>query len=195
MFGCDPPLALLSSALQAAKKINPNPNFLLFGGDFAQHDEPSTAIALQSIREVVAEFSSHFPGIPVQELALAKCLGNSDISPEYHIDQTSRVMAKIAQAWTPKGAPAPSVTELSGGYRATEVVPGLVVLSLNTVLYSLKHTPDVSGESDPWGQFAWLESQLSLAIDRGQKVWILGHVPPAVASYSLLPKSAAASSA
>lgn len=32
-----------------------------------------------------------------------------------------------------------------GGYFARDVAPGLVVIGLNTLLYSKKHTPDTHG--------------------------------------------------
>lgn len=35
------------------------------------------------------------------------------------------------------------------------------IISLNTVVYSLRHTPDSSADIDPLGQFAWLEAELA----------------------------------
>ncbi|KAG7231728.1 hypothetical protein INR49_010459 [Caranx melampygus] len=64
----------------------------------------------------------------------------------------------------------------SGGFYSQRVRPGLRLLSLNTVLY---YSPDkvTANDSDPAGQFQWLESTLEEAGRSREKVYIIAHVP------------------
>ncbi len=57
----------------------------------------------------------------------------------------------------------------AGGYYATEVRPGLVLVMLNTNMY---FTLDrrTAGQADPAGQFAWLEGTLDIARQAQHKV-------------------------
>lgn len=86
-----------------------------------------------------------------------------------------------------------------GGYTRREVVPDLVVISLNTMLWGVNlnkkynqgnpnnelHVPDHYTE-DPFGQLQWLKEELSKARAGGKKVYIVGHHPPADQSVIVL---------
>lgn len=72
-----------------------------------------------------------------------------------------------------------------GGYLKRLVVPNLSIINLNTVIWSLKHTPKVElAGADAFGQHAWLEAQLEEARLNGDKVYITGHIPPMLQSYT-----------
>ena len=47
---------------------------------------------------------------------------------------------------------------------------GLMIITMNTVIYSGEHTPDQSLLADPYGQFAWMRVVLKEAEDNGLKV-------------------------
>ena len=59
----------------------------------------------------------------------------------------------------------------------------LSILSLDTVIYAMDHLPIRPLEADPFGQFAWLRQRLREAATAGQKVWIVGHVPPGIETF------------
>ena len=68
----------------------------------------------------------------------------------------------------------------------------ILVLSLNTVLYSVNHQPDPESKGrrpeDPYGQFEWMKSQLQTAANPNSKrrivgVYLAGHIPPSIGSY------------
>ena len=68
-------------------------------------------------------------------------------------------------------------TFTSGGYYSAEPLGrGLMVMGLNTNLFS----PLVPGDNDSAvdTELAWLEARLASAKARGQKVWLLMHIPP-----------------
>eukprot|EP00331_Platyophrya_macrostoma_P032078 CAMPEP_0176443192 /NCGR_PEP_ID=MMETSP0127-20121128/22273_1 /TAXON_ID=938130 /ORGANISM="Platyophrya macrostoma, Strain WH" /LENGTH=439 /DNA_ID=CAMNT_0017828367 /DNA_START=38 /DNA_END=1360 /DNA_ORIENTATION=- len=63
-------------------------------------------------------------------------------------------------------------------YSLTPPETNLVILAMNTIIYSKQHRPNTSTESDPCGQFAWLKAQLNLATAAQNRVMILGHIIP-----------------
>lgn len=73
-----------------------------------------------------------------------------------------------------------------GGYFAVDVVPGLRVLSLNT-LYFFGSNDVVNSCSDVSGPGArhvkWMRSQLKKARKENVKVIVIGHVPPTVKTF------------
>jgi len=81
-------------------------------------------------------------------------------------------------AFTPKEAHNYSY----GGAFSTEI-GGLQIITINTIIYSVKHKPAVPMGEDPFGQFAWLESQLESAKACGRPAWIVGHIPPGIETY------------
>jgi len=118
-------------------------------------------------------------------------LGNHDTWP---VDQLPNppdnnwLLSKIAQFWQ-DWLPDETVqkTLLYGGYYTTVVVPGLRIVSLNTLYYDSHNIVDEG--SDPAQQWAWFESVLAMAKTNGEKVWILAHIYPgngeAIDSYSV----------
>lgn len=76
-----------------------------------------------------------------------------------------------------------------GGYYSSEVVPNkIAVVALNT-LYFYIHNAAVNGctrgEDEPGAEeMDWLEAELDRLRDRGLLVYLTGHVPPEVKSYT-----------
>ena len=48
------------------------------------------------------------------------------------------------------------------GYQS-QAIDGVVILSLNTLVYSIRHAPDSSTIDDPLGQFSWMKLELEKA--------------------------------
>jgi hypothetical protein len=74
-------------------------------------------------------------------------------------------------------------TFLYGGYFARDAGGGLVVIALNTLVYSRKHVPDTSDEEDPLGQFAWLHRTLAAVRAESKRAYISGHIAPGMDSW------------
>jgi hypothetical protein len=64
-----------------------------------------------------------------------------------------------------------------GGISYDAFNSGLKVISINTVMYHTRNR-HFKDDSDPCGQFAWLDQELSDAESNNQRVWIIGHIPP-----------------
>ncbi|XP_019644210.1 PREDICTED: acid sphingomyelinase-like phosphodiesterase 3b [Branchiostoma belcheri] len=73
-----------------------------------------------------------------------------------------------------------SVLATSGAYYTMPISPGLRLVGLNTVFYYTNDrvTAPTDDNTDPAGQFSWLEGVLQQAATDNEKVFLIGHVPP-----------------
>jgi len=75
-------------------------------------------------------------------------------------------------------------TFLRGGYYLREVHGDrVVILCLNTVLYSSNFLPRPEHAEDPGGQFVFLEKVLARCRKEGKKAILMGHIPPSLGSF------------
>jgi len=196
-FACDSPTALLRSLLMAAKAAVPDPSFIVVTGDFIRHAASampsSNTTSLQSIAELtrwIVETFDSGSGIPIP---LIPTLGNNDVVPDYSVQVPGAsapgdyFLTRLADAWQAVLPAAARETFRFGGFYSVEISPGLTVLSVNTVVYSPHHEPDTEGLTDPYGQFQWLDTQLSAVEASGGAVYIVGHIPPVVDTFSTHP--------
>ena len=178
----------------------PSIDFVLFTGDNTRHDSPSVENTLDDINTVQGLFKEYFPNTELIELPTLD-LGNNDFKSDYYLNVTSHepclstgsgstLSPPVAtNEWLQTVAEAQSdifATDLEkatfacGGYLNREVNPGLNVIILNTIIWSLDHkpTPSDMDQADPFGEFGWLRSELSDLRDAGKKVYVTGHLPP-----------------
>ena len=204
-FGCDSPPSLIQSALAAAAAIAPETDStrllpVLVTGDYTRHathdyQNPSKivydAIHNVSVWMKQAGFSS-----------VVSTWGNDDFSKNYYLNTSQTCKQQTSLKTT---IPSPSnllkitaetlsmnlhAHEKSNvfsshsmecyGYYAYDVFPGIRVLSLNTIVYSVKHTPKDLTNVDPMDQFKWLRSELNKCVSDVDchAIWIIGHIPP-----------------
>jgi hypothetical protein len=128
----------------------------------------------------------HTPSLEMHHAFLVPSIGNNDVEPDYNLSlrSNSTLLRAAANAWASELTEAERADVLQGGYLAREVTPGFIIASINTVIYSPKHTP-VAPEPgpDPLGQFAWLNQTLASARASNKTVAVVGHIPPSLASY------------
>ena len=108
-------------------------------------------------------------------------VGNNDVYPDYNMDvsDVTQTLAQLAQSWAPLlQSDEERSTVARGGFLQREVAPGLIVASLNTLLYS--RNGNSHGQADPLGQFAWLSTVLQNASQAHKTVYIAGHIPPII---------------
>ena len=76
------------------------------------------------------------------------------------------------------------LTFLRGGYYLREVHGDrVVILCLNTVLYSSNFLPRPEHVGDPGGQFEWMDNVLAGCQREGKKAILVGHIPPSLGSF------------
>jgi hypothetical protein len=212
-YRCGSNEALLNSALDAASATtNGQPDFVLFTGDATRHwskaiyqnNNLTTNITVQqeAISKIPKAIQQHFPKVPILELPMLD-LGNNDFEDDYFLPVSSDVaclqgadgsLPPSSNAWLSSialrnaqsfASELEAATFSCGGYYRREVQPGLHVIILNTVVWSIFHHPILDDKIDPLGQHAWLKAQLEEITERGEHAFITGHIPPVLQSYVL----------
>ncbi|XP_019646351.1 PREDICTED: acid sphingomyelinase-like phosphodiesterase 3b [Branchiostoma belcheri] len=177
-YSCDPPWRTINSSIFAMKAIDPNPDFILRGGDDVPHVDRGalnytsrTVVSLLS--NVTRLLEEVFPGVPVYS-----SLGNHDYWIKNQLPDTPNdVYNDVATLWLSGVGQDAMDTFRRGGYYSAPLRRGLRVIGLNTNLWYGRNQV-TEGEDDPAGQFAWLEETLQQARQNVERVYIIGHVAP-----------------
>jgi len=146
--------------------------------------DPRTNVA-RIIGEVASLLKASFRSTP----AIFGALGNDDSERNYFQPITTKEPENtwfrlVAEQLSPSWSMSQDAVNTYAYGSYFEVKEGnITFLSLATVMYSARHTPFVS-EEDPFGQFAWLRQKLSQAARERRRVWILGHIPPGIETFS-----------
>ena len=205
--GVDTPYALLSSSLQAMWSRQPDAKFMTVSGDLIAHafsckyttlvpgSKPSDyqAFVLKTLSFVMGELRARFPGMPVYV-----ALGNNDSAcGDYQLDAGSDFLvqsAKVIALGLPPSQQNKVLKEFAqGGYYSVTMeapMPDTRLIVINDVFLSPKYTT-CSGKPDPaaaTAEMKWLQEELDQARRLGQKVWVMGHIPPGVDPYSTVAK-------
>ncbi|RLN47719.1 hypothetical protein BBJ29_005946 [Phytophthora kernoviae] len=186
-YGYDAPIRLLTSALEYAQQVLPNPDFFLYTGDYVVHNDPSEEYAAEAVKVGVEKMAQYFPGVANGTLAATAILGNTDTSPDYVMNVTdpdteeNPSIQAVSGAWN-DSLTASNLKDFNArGYLSYELDEKLVVLTLNTVPYSPKHTPNATtDDADPFSQFQWLNATLEDLRNSSKFAYITGHIPPII---------------
>ncbi|RLN98771.1 hypothetical protein BBJ28_00016248 [Nothophytophthora sp. Chile5] len=79
-YGVDAPISLLTSALEYAQQVLPDPDFFLYTGDHAVHGDPSEEYLAEAVKVNVATMTEYFSIVGNESLNITAILGNSDTS-------------------------------------------------------------------------------------------------------------------
>jgi len=204
----DAPYALLASSLQAAKARAGNARFVTVSGDLLVHDldcryraslklpkattddeSLSAAFAEKTTVFVMKQVETVFTGIPVYI-----ALGNNDSRCNHNRMDVQDAYLKATAEATIDGLVGVSAAERklarttyeSGGYYAVNMAAPMQntrLVVLDDIYMMSKFANCEADENDQRGaqeQITWLGNQLDSARQKGQRVWVLGHVPPSV---------------
>lgn len=196
--GVDTPYILLHSSVQAMRSQQPDARFMTVSGDLIAHSfscryatllPGSTqgdyqAFVLKTLSFVMGELRASYPGVPVYV-----ALGNNDTAcGDYRLDTGSEYLAKAARIVV-EGLPksqrqqALKVFAKGGYYSLTMGAPmrSTRLIIVNDIFLSPKYST-CAGRSDLAAadeEMTWLQEQLAEARRTRQKVWVMGHIPPA----------------
>lgn len=115
-------------------------------------------------------------------------LGNNDVHPhnQFRGMKNNPQLLEFSEMWNDLIPSDQQKSFKRGGYFAVDVVPGIRILSLNT-LYFFGSNDVVNSCSDIGGPGArhvqWLKKQLKRARRDGVKVILIGHVPPTLKTF------------
>ncbi len=213
--GCDAPPSLLTLTLEHAASSNTGGaaaiDFVLITGDFARHEmnnlfsDPSSDLVLfPTVKSILSTciqtIRDSLPDVPILPV-----IGNNDLVPDYYLDEEDEedeeaheMLLSIANGLTETFLDDNEFGHFVDGGYFSRLVPlassssSILVLSLNTILYSTRHEPEYSpGNLDPYGQFKWLKGQLHRAAAAASTstdskivgIYLAGHIPPSIGSY------------
>jgi len=205
--GVDTSYDLLQSSLQAMRARQPDAKFMTVSGDLMAHafscrfkallpqstQSDYQSFALKTLSFVVSSLQTTFPKMPIYV-----ALGNNDSGcGDYKLDAGSDFLAqagKIVAGALPPSQQQDAIKQFGeGGYYGIAMAAPMKdtrILVVNDVFLSPKYTtcgglPNTTAAST---EMDWLKQQLASAQQAGQKVWMLGHIPPGVDAYSTVAK-------
>jgi sphingomyelin phosphodiesterase acid-like 3 len=212
----DSPYALLIGGLQAAKAQAPNAQFVTVSGDLLVHDldcryrvamklpratdddqSASAAFAEKTTVFVMKQVEQVFTGIPVY-IALgnndSRCKHNRlDLHDDYLKATGQAVVDGLVGVSAADRSLARATYDSAGYYGVTMAAPmeRTRLLVLDDIYMMSGYSNCEADDTDQKGaqeQLAWLTKELDGARKSGERVWVLGHVPPEINPRSALAK-------
>ena len=196
-YGSDANYPLMMSALDVAKKLLPQPDFVLYAGDYLVHrfetkfdtyagggPEAFAEFVVKTMTFVSEQLQRAFPQTPVYGT-----LGNNDaICGNYMVAPGRRFLAAVGGLWAGRSEHPGAFANFGvGGFYVVPhpTVPDRDLIVLNTVLWSVDYQNRCNpGGGDPGAaQLAWLEWTLYRTKLRGRTASLLFHIPPGIDSY------------
>ena len=189
---------LLKAALDSAALKVPDPKYIIFPGDILGHgfnsafyyyygSQDQTALKsfiLKTVTFFADEVYKRFPNTPV-----FFTLGNNDAYlGDYNLDPGGDYLKDTADILYTKflkdraSSSNYTATYEAGGYFRADF-GSMIVLSLNSVLFSYRRPSPTSGDA-AWVQLEWFAEQLAQARSAGVPVVVVTHVPPGIDIYT-----------
>ncbi|XP_068906860.1 sphingomyelin phosphodiesterase-like [Tenebrio molitor] len=181
---CDSPRILIENMLKSIAEEHPDLDYIIWTGDLPPHDiwNQTKDSNLAIIQDTVEQMFEYFPNTPIfPALGNHESIPAGSFAPPWVQDpdhSISWLYTRVADYWR-KWLPA-SVgnTVLHGGFYSVLVRPGFRIISLNTnYCHTLSWWLTVNS-TDPAKELEWLIYELQEAENRGEKVHIIGHIPP-----------------
>ena len=181
---CDTPLRTIEAMYRNIRNHHPYIDFIYWTGDLPAHDiwKQTKASNAEIVRGTASQLLEHFPDVPVYP-----ALGNHESVPVDSFPPPTVTMESVsmswlhdvlAQEWGHWLGHSHSWSVKKGAYYSLNVSPGLRVISLNMNYCMNKNLWLLLNSTDPADQLQWLVYELQLAEFKGEKVHILGHIPP-----------------
>ncbi|XP_067113677.1 sphingomyelin phosphodiesterase [Osmerus mordax] len=180
---CDLPLRTVENLLENVARTGPW-DWVYWTGDIPAHNVWSQTRKQQLSELTVISRLIHkhlgphvkvYPAVGNHESTPV----NSFPPPFVHGNRSSRwLYDAMAEEWAP-WLPEPALKTLRrGGFYTVEVQPGLRVVSLNMNFCARENFWLMVNSTDPANQLQWLVHILQTSEEKGEKVHIIGHIPP-----------------
>uniref|UniRef100_A0A6G1S708 Sphingomyelin phosphodiesterase n=1 Tax=Aceria tosichella TaxID=561515 RepID=A0A6G1S708_9ACAR len=182
MWTFEATLKFIESIIKDAKDIE----YIIWTGDIQPHDvwTQNKKSALQLYDTVFARIFKYLPKVKI-----LPTLGNHEMVPVdsfspsnlYDIardDSPVWLYKKLDSFWS-RWLPKDTINTITkDGFYATQLRPGLKVVSLNTNFCHSKNFWLFINSTDPGNQLQWLVHELQMSELSDEKVHIIGHIPP-----------------
>lgn len=160
---------------------------MLWTGDIPPHDvwRQTKESQLNIIHNVTSLMLEYFPDVPIYP-----ALGNHEsvpvnsFPPDYiqGKDSIAWLYDKLAETWTKEWLPDDtSKTIRHGAFYSLKIGANLKLISLNMNYCNRLNWWLMINMTDPNSELDWLMKELQLSEDKGEKVHIIGHIPPGYA--------------
>ena len=181
---CDTPFRTLEALYRHINRQHPDIDFIYWTGDLPAHDiwKQTKQSNADIVRVTAQQLKRHFPDTPVYP-----ALGNHESVPVDSFPPPTVSMESVSMAWLHDVldeewnhwlGQSHSWSVKKGAYYSLNVSPGLRVISLNMNYCMNKNLWLLLNSTDPADQLQWLVYELQIAELTGDKVHILGHIPP-----------------
>ncbi|XP_044255851.1 sphingomyelin phosphodiesterase-like isoform X2 [Tribolium madens] len=181
---CDAPKILIDNMLKNIAEEHPDIDYVIWTGDLPPHDiwNQTKQSNLDILSETVEQMFEHFPNTPIfPALGNHESIPAGSFAPPWVQDPDRSIAwlyTKVADHWR-KWLPASAGnTVLHGGFYSVLIRPGFRIISLNM---NYCHTLSwwlVVNSTDPAKELKWLVHELQEAENKGEKVHLIGHIPP-----------------
>jgi sphingomyelin phosphodiesterase acid-like 3 len=197
--GPDTSFALLRASLVEMRARDPKAAFVTVSGDLLAHSfecklqrslptvdaDGRAAFAAKTIAFIAGQMRLALPGVPIYF-----ALGNNDSDcGDYRLDVRSRFFSAVAQVLTSDVSPSlrhQAVKDFGvAGYYAVDLpapVRDARLLVVDDTFMAARFVA-CSGKEDRTGDtltIDWLSAQLDAARAAHRKLWVMGHIPPAI---------------
>lgn len=205
--GLDTDESLLNASLHAAKESAVNARFVTVSGDLVVHgfdcryqhvmhsDTGFAHFAEKTTIYVIERVKAEFARVPVYV-----ALGNNDSScGDYRMNLHDSYLKATSTAVL-SGLRGTNAAELhkaredyeAGGYFSVTLLalPGTRLLVIDDLFLSRNYMTCDGKKDEAAGasELKWLNEELATATKKGEKVWVMGHIPPGIDVYSTLAK-------
>lgn len=183
MRNCDTPTSLIQAML---RNIGSNNKFSIFTGDVI---EATVWLVNQAqVTKDIASFTGEMTSLP--QVPVYPALGNHESAPSslFVRNTTTKINQQwvfdaVSKGWEPTigAAAAQQAARLSGSYALNVPDTKLKIISINTVYWYKTNFwlyDSDTQQPDPNGIIEFAVRELQAAEDAGQRVWIIGHMPP-----------------
>ncbi|CAF0958145.1 unnamed protein product [Brachionus calyciflorus] len=179
---CDVPVWTVENMFEHLSK-NEQFDFVYWTGDLPPHNvwKQSRQDQLNALDALSSLFQKYFPN-----KVIYSALGNHESSPVNLFpppfvkeDNITWLYSRLAIDWVKTGLPdylVPNITR--GAFYSVQIVPGLRLVSLNMNYCPSENYYLYINSTDPLGQLAWLVDILQKSETIGEKVHLIGHIPP-----------------
>ncbi|XP_050420386.1 sphingomyelin phosphodiesterase-like [Adelges cooleyi] len=182
---CDTPKRTVDNMLQHIVANHADIDYIIWTGDLPAHDiwNQTQEGNLAILKESVQQMMTMFPGVPI-----FPALGNHESvpvnsfpfssavnTPEYSIDWLYSELDTQWRRWLPDST---SRTIKRGAFYSVLVRPGFRIISLNMNYCNNLNWWLLLNSTDPVNELQWFIYELQNAEFNGEKVHVLGHIPP-----------------
>lgn len=180
---CDLPLHTVEHLLEHVAKSGPW-DWVYWTGDIPAHNVWSQTRTQQlSELSVISRLIHKHLG---PNVTVYPAIGNHESTPVnsfpppfIHGNRSSEwLYNSMAEEWAPWLPETALKTLRYGGFYTLEIQPGLRVVSLNMNFCAQENFWLMINSTDPANQLQWLVQVLQSSEDKGEKVHIIGHIPP-----------------